>query len=278
MWVWQPRAVPEPLLIALVALEGAGLIVLTVLWRRSASQAAALRRELHGDRGRRWIPSGKDAVKAVMETAALVRERGVGGALRSSIEDLAGWAEVERPDLARLAAADGTVTILFTDIEGSTALNEELGDRKWVGLLARHDKVIRGKVDAHGGHVVKNQGDGFMVAFAGADEAVDCAVDIQRAMSGNGSRRADPRISVRIGIHKGDAVHRDGDLFGRNVSYAARVAEHALGGEILISQAVLEGGSPGIRSTVDETRDVELKGVPGRHRLHLVGWADGSPA
>ena len=97
--------------------------------------------------GKRWrLPSGRETVKAVIETATLVRERGVGGALRTSIEDLAGWAQAERPDLARLASHDGTVSILFSDIEGSTALNEELGDRAWLKVLAKHDKIIRGQL------------------------------------------------------------------------------------------------------------------------------------
>ena len=84
-----------------------------------------------------WLLSGgREAVKTVWQTANRVRQEGFGAAMRSSIEDLADWAEVERPDLARVTP-DGRVVILFSDIEESTALNERIGDRAWVKLMAR---------------------------------------------------------------------------------------------------------------------------------------------
>ena len=258
--------------------EGSALVVTTVLWQRDRRKVARLESELESVSDRRWIPRGREAVKAVWETAALVREKGVGGALRSSIEDLAGWAQVERPDLARLAARDGSVTIFFSDIEGSTALNEQLGDRAWITLLQRHDGIVRRCVQGQGGHVIKTQGDGFMVAFGAAEDAIRCAVEIQQALTKGRRRPRRPDVTVRIGIHRGDAVHRDGDLFGRNVAFAARVASHAEGGEILVSDAVREAvlatetGWDGL--TFTDGREVELRGLSGTHRVHAVTWAD----
>ena len=110
-----------------------------------------------------------------------VREKGWGGAIRSSINDLAGWAQVEQPDLVRLAGPDGSMSILFSDIEGSTELNERLGDKQWVRLLARHDATVRSAVERQQGHVVKTQGDGFMVAFTEPVQAVRTAVAVQQA-------------------------------------------------------------------------------------------------
>jgi len=216
-------------------------------------------------------------MKAVWETAALVREKGVGGALRSSIEELLGWAQVERPDLTRLAGRDGAVTILFSDIEGSTALNEHLGDQDWVTLLKRHDGIVRRCVQKQNGHVIKTQGDGFMVAFGPAEAAIRCAVAVQRALAKDRRRPRHPTIKVRIGIHRGDAVHRDGDLFGRNVAFAARVASHAQGGEILVSDAVrdatLDTGPEPVGLVFTDDRQIELKGLGGTHRVHTVRWA-----
>jgi class 3 adenylate cyclase len=200
-----------------------------------------------------------------------VKDHGFSGALRSSIDDLAQWADVERPDLARLAAADGTVTILFSDIEGSTALNHRLGDRGWVHLLSKHDRLLHRAIDAHAGQVIKTQGDGFMVAFAEASQAVGAAYDIQRDLTKvrPGSRLSG--IKVRIGAHRGSAVHRDGDLFGRNVAYAARVAAQANGEEILVSDTVLDAlGELPVR--VLDTREAELKGIPGPQQLHALDW------
>ena len=209
------------------------------------------------------LSGGREAVKTMWQTANIIRKEGFGAAVASSIEDLADWAEVERPDLARLAP-DGNVAILFSDIEESTALNERIGDRAWVRLIGRHDKMIRRYVKSHQGHVVKSQGDGFMIAFAEPEQAVRCSVDVQRAL-----RRRPNGIRVRIGIHAGKSVRRGDDLFGRNVAMAARVAAHADGGQTLVSEPVREAVA-GDDIAFDDGRDVELKGFAGQHRLYAV--------
>src|SRR6201995_5951711 len=137
-------------LAGIAAIEAAGLVVLWVALTRSRREGEALRRPLD------LIGFGSKAVKTVWQTANLVRKEGFGAAVRSSIEDLADWAEVERPDLARLTP-DGNVVIMFSDIEESTALNERMGDRAWVRLLGQHGRVFRKFVDQHHGHVVKSQ-------------------------------------------------------------------------------------------------------------------------
>src|SRR5215216_363434 len=141
-------------------------VALAVLWWRCASQQRELDELRHRlDTRNTLLSGGREAVKQVWQTANILRKDGLGAAVRSSIEDLADWAEVERPDLARLAQ-NGKVAIVFSDIEESTALNERIGDRAWVRLLGSHDKLVRRRVEKYGGYVVKSQGDGFMVAFA----------------------------------------------------------------------------------------------------------------
>jgi class 3 adenylate cyclase len=95
------------------------------------------------------------------------RIRRMVGRLRrqSMIDRVLSWVEEERPDLAGATAPDGTVTILFTDIEDSTALNERLGDRRWLEVLRAHNQVVRRCIGEHGGYEVKSQGDGFMIAY-----------------------------------------------------------------------------------------------------------------
>ncbi|MFZ3272280.1 MAG: adenylate/guanylate cyclase domain-containing protein [Mycobacterium sp.] len=212
------------------------------------------------------------AVKTVWQTANLVRKEGFGAAVRSSIEDLADWAEVERPDLARVTP-DGKVAILFSDIEESTALNERVGDRAWVKLIGEHDKLVRKLVKQRSGHVVKSQGDGFMIAFAHAEEAVRCGIDMQDALQKNAERERHNRLRVRIGVHMGRSVRRGDDLFGRNVAMAARVAAEAAGGEILVSDTVREALSDCEDLSFDEGRDADLKGFAGTHRLFAVAAA-----
>ncbi|PQD99492.1 adenylate/guanylate cyclase domain-containing protein [Mycobacterium sp. EPG1] len=247
---------------------GVALAVQTRRLQRSRDEADELRRRL--DTRQMLVSGGTKAVKTVWQTANILRRDGLGAAVRSSIEELADWAEVERPDLARLAP-NGRLAIMFSDIEESTALNERIGDRAFVRLLGRHDKAVRRSVDRHGGHVVKSQGDGFMVAFAQPEPAVRCGLDIQRSL-----HRRPGDIRVRIGIHTGKSVLRGDDVFGRNVAMAARVAGQADGGEILLSSAVYEAVRECEDLEFDGERDAELKGFSGTHTLYPVRSASAS--
>ena len=95
---------------------------------------------------------------------------------QTSIDAVVSVVEVERPNLAPHAAPDGTVTVMFTDIEGSTAVTERLGDQKAQEIIHTHNAIIREQVAANQGFEVKSQGDGFMVAFSSAKRALECAV------------------------------------------------------------------------------------------------------
>ncbi|OLT85750.1 adenylate/guanylate cyclase domain-containing protein [Mycobacterium syngnathidarum] len=207
------------------------------------------------------------AIKTVFQTADMLINKGLGATVRNSIEDLAGWAQVERPDLARLTA-DGRVVIVFSDIEGSTEYNASMGDRAWVKLLEKHNKLVQSCVDKHGGHVVKTQGDGFMIAFADPKNAVRFATDVQRALAENPQRWQ--AIRVRMGVHMGTSVRRGDDLFGLDVAMAARVAGQADGGEVLVSEPVGEAVRPFGDVVLGAPREVELKGLPGSHVLYPV--------
>jgi class 3 adenylate cyclase len=192
----------------------------------------------------------------------------IGVELTTSLDQIEQEVRVGRPDLSGSTAADGTVTLVFTDIVDSTVLTARLGDQAWMERVLLHRDVIRRTVEASGGMVVETQGDGTLLAFASARGAVSCAIDIQSAIA-RAFADASPPIHVRIGIHTGDVL-RDADrFFGTTVNYAARVASHALGGEILVSSIVhdLVAGS---RIGFLESRDVELKGLDGTHRLFAV--------
>ncbi|WP_410875982.1 adenylate/guanylate cyclase domain-containing protein [Nocardia sp. A7] len=258
-------------LLAIVAAgEAIGLITLSILLARSRRKRLAPRR---ATTTQLLMVGGREAVRTAWQAADLVRAKGFRAAVLTSIEDLAGWAKVERPDLARLTP-DGNVVIMFSDIEQSTALNERLGDRAWVKLLDRHHRLVERCVQAHGGHVVKNQGDGYMIAFADPEQAVGCGLAIQAALQKDAeSSRAETDFRVRIGIHMGTSVRRGDDLFGRNVAMAARVTAQAEGGEVLLSEPVLEAiGSPP-NLAIGAGRDATLKGLRGTHRLTPVRTA-----
>lgn len=250
----------------LVVVEGIALRVTRSRLRAAQREIEELRAPTES-RTHLLLAGGRAAVKTVWQTANLINKEGFGGAVRSSIEELAGWAEVARPDLATLAPT-GRVAILFSDIEGSTALNERMGDRAWVRLIDHHDKLVGRCVKKQSGYIVKSQGDGFMIAFAEPAQAVRCSVDIQEQLA-----KQPNSIRVRIGIHTGKSVRRGDDLFGRNVAMAARVASQADGGQILVSEAVRDALS-GLQTCsdihFDAGRAAELKGFAGSHRLYAV--------
>ncbi|TDH50868.1 adenylate/guanylate cyclase domain-containing protein [Mycobacterium eburneum] len=260
------------ILIAVAIAELAGIIALGVLLIVSRRQLKGTRRELQrlrqdSPRRRRRPGVAPFAIRTVWHTADSLMKKGIGATVRNSIEDLAGWAQVERPDLARLTA-DGQVVIAFSDIEGSTELNEALGDKGWVKVLERHNKLVCNLVDDHGGHVVKSQGDGFMIAFGDPGQAVRCGIAVQRALRENPERFE--AIRVRIGIHMGTSLRRGDDLFGRNVAMAARVAGQAGGGEILVSDPVRDALHGRSDIQLGPAREVELKGLRDSHRLYPV--------
>ena len=157
----------------------------------------------------------------------------LGMTLTRTLQELESTVQREQPDLSSTLAADGTVTIIFTDIVDSTILISRLGDHTWLELLRRHNAVIVEATAAHGGNVVETQGDGSMLAFSSARRAVACARAIQRGID-DAFADASPPIRVRIGVHTGDALREADHFFGTTVHYAARVASHALGGEVLV--------------------------------------------
>jgi serine/threonine protein kinase/class 3 adenylate cyclase len=186
----------------------------------------------------------------------------------TSLDAVAVTVQADRPDMREHAAADGTVTIMFSDIEGSTELAEQLGDDGWLALLRAHDRTVRACIAEHGGHEVKHLGDGFMITFQSARRAAHCAQAIQQSLE----RKDLPEpVRVRIGIHAGDAIRDDEDFFGRSVIVASRIAAQAAGGEVLVSGVVKEliAGASDLR--FDGGRDVELKGLEGTQRVYVLG-------
>ncbi|MBY4403758.1 adenylate/guanylate cyclase domain-containing protein [Rhodococcus fascians] len=242
-------------------------VVLIVSRRKLKHTRRALDRALESQQRRKRRGLVPFAIRTAFHTTDLLINKGFGATVRNSVEDLAGWAKVERPDLARMTA-DGDIVVMFSDIEGSTARNEELGDRGWVKLLEKHNKLIRKHVDDHGGHVVKSQGDGYMIAFSDPAEAVRCGMEVQEALQKNPDRW--DRIRVRMGVHVGSSVRRGDDLFGLNVAMAARVANQAEGGEILVSEPVRNAIARADGLTLGTPRGVELKGMSGSFQLYPV--------
>ena len=153
-------------------------------------------------------------------------------------------------------------TVMFTDIVESTRLAESLGDRPWRDLLEAHHKAVRQELSIHRGNEVKSTGDGFHATFDGPARAIQCARAIRESTSRLG-------LDLRIGIHTGECEVRGDSLEGVAIHIAARVANTAGSGEIVVSRTVRDLVA-GAGIEFDDFGEHDFKGVPDRHQLYRV--------
>ncbi len=167
---------------------------------------------------------------------------------------------------------DGTTTVVFTDVEESTEMLERLGESRWLEIMAEHNRLVRERVAAHDGAIVKSTGDGFMIIFASATAGLACALELQQIFSGYSARRADQQLRVRIGLHTGNIFQEQDDFLGRTVVVAARITGCARGGEVLVSETVKRYTERVGKWRFGPPTDVRLKGLTSSHRVHPVFW------
>jgi class 3 adenylate cyclase len=160
----------------------------------------------------------------------------------------------------------GIRTILFTDIVGSTAITQRLGDRVAMSVLDFHDSVVRAAVSKHSGREVKHLGDGIMAVFVSAANAVRCASSIHTALCDAAPDSGHP-VRVRIGVASGEPVERQGDFFGTTVQLAARLCAYAQPSQTLVSDSVTTLCT-GVR--FEDLGDVLLKGFEQPTRAHRL--------
>ncbi len=193
----------------------------------------------------------------------------MGVELTTTLEDLLSALGSDPDDEIRESVSEGTVTLVFTDIEDSTQLAQEVGNQRWAEVVGWHDDTIRHIAGEYGGVVVKMLGDGAMLVFEATQPAARAAVAIQRAM---GSRVEPPQLRIRVGIHIGDVVQTDDDYLGYAVNKAARVAAAAGGGQIMVSSVVRAMLSDSSDFAFGKPIDVELKGLDGLHEVSQLLW------
>jgi adenylate cyclase len=157
---------------------------------------------------------------------------------------------------------DGVITILFTDVVGSSELVSSLGDQEARLVLRRHDEEVRRAIEEHDGTEVERAGDSFMAAFRLPRQALACGLDIQRSFADPSSQP----VRVRIGMDTGEIIAEDQGYFGHTVFRASRIAGLADGGQILLSEATKVLGEQG-GFTFRDLGEKELKGLGGGHRV-----------
>ena len=206
-------------------------------------------------------------------------------AVASAIDEFLGEgeeaAEAGRPE------AGAFRTVLFTDVEGSTALTQRLGDAKARDVLREHERLVREALRSHGGSELKTMGDGFMASFSSATRALESAIAMQRAFAAHNeaaAARPEPvegraeEIRVRIGLNAGEPIAEETepgreDLFGTAVQLAARICAQAEPGQILVSDVVQQLAA-GKGFVFADKGEATLKGFEKPVRLHEVRWRD----
>lgn len=166
------------------------------------------------------------------------------------------------------------MTLLFTDLVGSTAMGDRLGDDDAESVRLRFFRIIEEAVEPTGGRIVKTLGDGHMVAFASALDAIGCAIAIQSGVDAYNSEHGAEQIGVRVGINAGDVTVEGEDYFGTPVTIAKRLCDSAAGGQILVSGLVesLVGSRGGFAFRT--LGALELRGLSRPQAASEVVWRD----
>ena len=198
--------------------------------------------------------------------------QGAGLGLTSSIGEVARQVQSEHHAALHQVASDyGVVTIMFQDIAGSTALTEALGDERWLELIRVHNAIVREQVTLHDGREIANRGDGFMVAFRTAKAGVECAIAIQKVFA---ARRVDQPRRTNPGpyraAHWASGAGRGQLLRHRREPRRQNRRPCSAGGRIVVSERLRDALS-GEGVILDGGREVELKGLSGKHRVTRCG-------
>ena len=209
--------------------------------------------EAQADLGSRMAPLREQALLAIYHgQQEHAWRQGLAGAVEGALERADLYSRLHRPP-----------AICFLDITGYTSMTEERGDEAAADLAMNLERLVRRCSQEHGGQPVKWLGDGVMLYFREPGDAVLASLDMVEGVA------TDDLPPAHIGLHAGPVVFQDGDYFGRTVNLAARIADYARPGEVVVSQEVVDAAD-GAPVSFDEIGPVELKGIKGALRLHTA--------
>ncbi len=219
-----------------------------------------------------------DARLVVLEGQSMITYIGDSEAVLKAIDEF--LSEGEQAGESAPSASSGLVTILFTDMQSSTANRQQLGDVKAQEVLRTHNRIVREALAANGGSEIKHTGDGIMASFGSAIGALNCAIAIQRGVEQHHAeavkRHAEPveaPLQVYIGLNAGEPISEDDDLFGTSVDLAARICGQAEPSEILVSDVVRQLAA-GKEFLFSDRGDSALRGFEDPVRLWSVRWRE----
>jgi len=193
---------------------------------------------------------------------------------RGAMSDaLAGW---DKPK-SKNDAAPQPVTVLFTDIAGSTAMTQELGDAGAQEVVRCHNRIVREAISGFSGKEIKHTGDGIMASFPSASAGVEAAMEMQTRTKAHNAQEDGHPLGLKIGLNIGEPISEDDDLFGTTVQLAARIVDKAQAGQVLVSSSV-HGLSQGKTLKFARFADLDMKGFDDPVTVYEVVWDEDKPA
>jgi adenylate cyclase len=196
--------------------------------------------------------------------------------------------ETAAPKLLETALADwnkpkqreaqaGPVTVLFTDISGSTAMTQTLGDAGAQQVVRAHNRIVREALSANAGKEIKHTGDGIMASFAKTSDGVDAAIQMQREVAAHNQHNPNLPLHIKIGINAGEPIAEDNDLFGTTVQLSARIVDKAKADQIFVSE-IVRGICAGKQYKFINRGGFPMKGFGDDVILYEVVWNDAMSA
>lgn len=181
--------------------------------------------------------------------------------------------DTDLEDFRHQTSPEGMVTIVFTDLEASTEMLEEIGEERWLEIMLSHSRLVRECVSEHGGAIPESHGDGYMITFASARAALGFAVALQRSLERYNQDHPAQPLRVRVGMHTGNIFQSGDDVLGRSVVLAARITGRARGGEVLVSDACHQYTHRVGVWSYSGPIDMNLKGLASPERVYALEWA-----
>ncbi len=213
-----------------------------------------------------------DAIALKLELEGIAKTK-----LISSIDAVATSIEAKGIDIERATAPNGTVTLLFSEMERFAELAEELGDAEAHRLMQTQRAILTRELSRHGGIAVEEQRDGILLAFPKASESLRYATSVQRALAAHRAEHPEEPIHVRMGIHTGEPVREGDRFFGKTVILAACIASRAEADEIFVSTVAHDLAEPTGEFHFDDGELTELEGLSGVHRIYALAWSEDRP-
>lgn len=171
------------------------------------------------------------------------------------------------------AAVPSLITFVFTDIVGSTAMTQRLGNAGAQKAVRAHNTAVRGAIQAYKGREVKHTGDGIMATFPDPPSAVAACIKMLREINAHNAANPNVDVHLRIGVNAGEAVEEENDFFGAAVQMTARICDKAAKDNVWVSQSIVDG-CKGQKFGFIPRGGFEMKGIQGAKRLFEVGWSD----